>query len=101
MTCAHTVETDFTVALTAGLAYYVFVFFKAFQQRNVAHMHYRLVMPVSYAMSITEVIVVSFIALGAINAEHWTDMVPMVLGIGTGGGAGALTAMWVHKRYVK
>lgn len=87
--------------LFAGLAYFVFVFFKAAQQRNVAFMHYKWVMPVSYCMSTTEIFVISVVALKAIGAENWTDMIPMALTIGTGGGLGAIVAMYLHHRYIK
>lgn len=91
--------------LLAGIAYFVFVFFKAAQQRNVAFMHYRWVMPTSYCMSTTEVIVGSMIAVKAVhvvmNDESLFEMVPMILTIGTGGGLGAMLAMYLHSRYIK
>lgn len=86
--------------LIAGIAYFVFVFFKAIQQRNVAYLHYKWVMPTSYCMSTTEILVISVVALKAINADTWMDMVPMALTIGTGGGLGAIVAMYLHHRYV-
>ena len=87
--------------LFAGVAYFVFVFFKALQQRNVAFMHYRWVLPVSYCMSTTELIVISVVALKAIGSESWTEMIPMVFTVGTGGGLGAIIAMYVHPRWIK
>ncbi|MCK5642261.1 MAG: hypothetical protein KAJ19_15755 [Gammaproteobacteria bacterium] len=87
--------------LLAGVAYFVFVFFKAIQQRNVAFLHYKWVLPTSYCMSTTELIVISVIALKAVNSESWMDMIPMVLTVGTGGGLGAIVAMYLHNRYIK
>lgn len=87
--------------LLAGIAYFVFVFFKAAQQRNVAFMHYKWVMPTSYCMATTEIIVISVVAVKAINAGTWMDMVPMAITIGTGGGLGAILAMYLHHRYIK
>jgi hypothetical protein len=87
--------------LIAGVAYFVFVFFKALQQRNVAFMHYKFVMPVSYCMSTTELLVISVVALKAVGAESWIDMIPMVLTVGTGGGLGAIVAMYLHNRFIK
>lgn len=84
--------------LVAGGAYFVFVFFKAFQQRNVAFNHYGWVMPLSYLMSIAEVAIISLVALQAVEAESWKDMIPFVAGIGTGGGLGALSSMWLHNK---
>ena len=87
-------------ALAAGGAYFVFVFFKAFQQRNVAFMHYKWVMPLSYLMSVTEVLVIAVVAREAVGAERIADMLPMIVGIGTGGGLGALASMFIHHKYI-
>ena len=99
------------IELIAGIAYFVFVFFKAFQQRNVAFDHYWPVLPISYLMAASEVLVISGVSLrvGAnlfvIEDGHlvfvyelarMTELVPMMLAIGTGGGIGALCAMWIH-----
>lgn len=86
--------------LLAGLAYFIFVFFKAFQQRNVAFMHYRWILPISYAMACTEVFVISLVALEASQGLSW-DLLWFALTIGTGGGLGAVVSMYLHNRYVK
>jgi hypothetical protein len=85
--------------LTAGTAYFIFVFFKAFQQKNVAFNHYRWVLPISYAMSATEVLVISFIAVKAAQGISW-ELIWFALSIGTGGGLGAIAAMKFHNRYI-
>ena len=85
-------------ALIAGAAYFVFVFFKAFQQRNVAFNHYRWVMPLSYLMSLSEITVIAMIAVTAVGAESLIDMIPMALGVGTGGGIGAMLSMYLHNK---
>jgi len=85
--------------IMAGLAYCVFVFFKAFQQKNVAFDHYKWVMPISYAMAATEVLVISLIAVKAAQGLNW-DMVWFALSIGTGGGLGAVAAMRFHNRFI-
>ena len=90
---------DHARELLAGAAYCVFVFFKAFQQKNVAFDHYKWVMPISYAMSATEVLVISLIAVEAAQGLSW-DLVWFALSIGTGGGLGALAAMRFHNRYI-
>ena len=87
-------------ALLAGTAYFLFVFFKAFQQKNVAFDHYWWVMPISYGMSFTEVLVISLIAYKAAQGLSW-DLVWFALSIGTGGGSGAMIAMYIHNRFVK
>lgn len=89
-----------TSALAAGAAYFLYVFFKAFQQKNVAFNHYWWVMPISYAMSFTEVLVISLIAFKAAQGLEW-GLVWFALSIGTGGGTGAMLAMYVHNRFIK
>jgi hypothetical protein len=90
-----------TPAIIAGALHFVFVFFKAFQQRNVAFMHYGWVMPISFCMSTTEVFAVGIIAVGAVEATHWWHMLPYAFCLGVGGGIGAITAMWLHKKVLK
>ena len=87
-------------SLIAAAAYFVFVFFKAFQQRNVAFMHYAWVMPLSYLMSASEVAVIALVARQGVAAENLMDMAPILLGVGTGGGLGALASMFIHHRYI-
>lgn len=86
--------------LAAGVAYFVYVFFKAFQQKNVAFDHYKWVMPISYGMAFMEVLVISLVAFQA-SKGITPDLIWFAVAIGTGGGLGALTAMWIHNRYVK
>jgi hypothetical protein len=94
------------IELIAGIAYFVFVFFKAFQQRNVSWMNYKYVMPISYLMSVSEVIVISTVAytgaqLFPFSMAALIEILPMIFAIGTGGGLGCLSAMYLHHRYVK
>lgn len=86
--------------ILAGIAYFVFVFFKAFQQRNVAFLHYRWILPISYAMACTEVLVISLVAYEATQGLNW-DLFWFAVTIGTGGGLGAVVSMWIHNRYIK
>jgi hypothetical protein len=88
-----------TNEILAGVAYFVFVFFKAFQQRNVAFLHYWWVMPISYLMACTEVFVISLVAHEATQGLSWS-LLWFALTIGTGGGLGAVISMWVHNRYI-
>ncbi len=87
--------------LVAGLAYFVFVFFKAFQQRNVAFLHYKWVFPTSIAMAFAEVIIHSLIALNVLTEGLGPGLVFYALAIGTGGGSGALLAMYLHNKHVE
>lgn len=85
--------------LLAGAVYFVFVFFRAFQQRNVAFLHYKWVLPTSYGMSFSEVFIISLVALSVINKGglSW-DLAWYGLSIGTGAGLGAICAMKLHER---
>jgi hypothetical protein len=87
-------------ALTAGAAHFVFVFFKAAQQRNVAFMHYAWIMPVSMAMSTTEVFVLSLVAVRAVQASSILNMWPFVVALSIGGGLGAILSMWAHNKFI-
>lgn len=75
------------------LASFVFIFLKAFQQRNVAFDHSKWVLPTSLGMAFVEVFVVA-----AIAREGFGLMLVGVVGLGSG--LGALAAMYVHKRWV-
>ncbi len=87
--------------ITVFVANFVFVFFKAFQQRNVAFMHYKWVMPISLLMAFTELYVISAVALRVIKADYYLDMWPLILAVALGGGLGALSSMYLHNRYLK
>lgn len=86
--------------LLAGIAYFVFVFFKAFQQRNVAFMNYKWIIPISYAMATTEVFVISLVAYEAGTQGLSWGLLWFALTIGTGGGLGAVASMWLHHKYL-
>jgi len=73
----------------AGLASMLFVFLKAFQQRNVAFDNYVAVMPVSILMAATEVYVI-----GSVARQGWH--LPLVAAIGVGAGIGCMAAMYLH-----
>ena len=87
-------------AAVAGAAHFVFVFFKAAQQRNVAFMHYRWVVPISFFMSAMEVFVLSLVAMKAVTTDNILEMWPYVLTLGLGGGLGAILAMYIHHKYI-
>jgi len=86
--------------LLVGTANFMFIFLKAFQQRNVSFMHYAWVLPTSFTMGIVEVGVVGAVALEATKADHFLDMWPMIVAIGLGGGLGCLASMYIHHKYI-
>lgn len=79
--------------LIAFCAAFVFIFLKAFQQLNVLHKQYLLVLPTSMLMAACEAYV---IATTARNGYGW-----IVLAIGLGSGLGAMASMWIHSRITK
>jgi hypothetical protein len=72
-------------------ASFVFIFLRAFQQRNVAFDNYLAIVPTSLLMAATEVIVIANIA-----SRGWH--LPLVLAVGFGSGLGAIVAVLTHKR---
>lgn len=72
-------------------ASFVFIFLRAFQQRNVAFDNYAAIMPTSLLMAATEVVVI-------VNIATMGWHLPLVLAVGIGSGSGALCAMIAHKR---
>jgi len=75
-------------------ACYVYVLLRAFQQRNVVHDNYLWIVPTSYLMATGDVFIIAFIAHAGWNI--W-----IVLANGTGGALGCLSAMYIHRRWVK
>lgn len=80
-------------AFSVFFASFIFVFLKAFQQRNVAFDHYWWVAPTSFGMAATEVYVISTIVITGYSLS-------VVLGMGAGGATGALIAMYLHRKYL-
>ena len=86
--------------ILVGAANFMFIFLKAFQQRNVAFMHYAWVLPTSAAMAVVEVGVVGAVAIEATRATSFMDLWPVIGAIALGGGLGCLASMWVHHKYI-
>lgn len=80
------------------VANFVFIFLKAFQQRNVAYMHYLPVIPTSILMALTEVYVIATIAVQALSGSLGVED---ILAIALGGGIGCMASMWAHNRLFK
>lgn len=80
----------------AFLSSFAFVFVKAFQQLNVVHGLKLAAFLTAYLMALFEVL-----TLGALAYQFATvgiNALWMVIPIGTGGGLGVISSMWVHKR---
>lgn len=79
---------------TIGLAFgasFIFIFLKAFQQRNVIHDNFKWVFPTSIGMALTEYGVIAIIAA---RGYH----LPLVLAAGVGAGLGSMGAMVLHRK---
>lgn len=76
--------------LTVGLASFIGVFFKAFQQLNVMHHQIGWILPVSYVMAASEVFVITQVAM---TMNPW-----LIFPLGTGAGIGCISSMLLHKR---
>lgn len=80
------------------LANYVHIFLRAFQQRNVAHLRYWPVLPLSLLLAMTEVYMIAQVGILAVTeALQWHH----ILVIALGGGLGCMTSMWAHGRIFK
>lgn len=86
--------------LIAGIAYFVFVFFRAFQQRNVVFLNYRWILPTSIVIAQAEVLIHSLIALNIVTEGLGLNLILYALSIGVGGGGGCLLAMYLHSQHV-
>ena len=86
--------------LLVGAANFIFIFLKAFQQRNVAFMHYAWVLPTSAMMAVVEVGVVGAVAIEATRSESFVDMWPLISAVALGGGLGCLASMYIHHKYI-
>ena len=75
-------------------ANYAFIALKAWQQRNVAFNNYLAVLPTSWLIAAAEVYVIATVADKGFGL--W-----VVLTLGTAGGLGAMTAMYLHGRVFK
>ncbi len=75
----------------ACVASFVSVFLKGFQHKNVIGGHYRLVFFTSYAMAVTDVVVVGIIVKGG-----WAVAIPS----GTGAALGMVLSMYLHDRFI-
>jgi hypothetical protein len=77
----------------AALANFIFVFLKAFQQRNVTLNTPKWVLPTSYGMALTEVYVISLVVRLGYDPL-------LIVWVGTGAGLGALSAMYIHRKHI-
>ena len=85
------------------MACFARVFLRALQQRNVMCLNYKLVPPVSFLMTLTEVYVWGAIVVSILqvlkSGDFW-EMAPTVLVMAIGSTLGCMAAMYLHSKYV-
>ena len=79
---------------TLFVATYIFIFLKAFQQRNVVHNDWRFIAPTSMAMAFVEYYVIALVA------RQGYGLAIVIVG-GAGAGLGAMSAMLLHNAHLK
>ena len=84
--------------LTIGCMYFIYVFMRAFQQRNVIHNNYKWIPPVSYAMAVCDSFLIYSIAK---HADAFYAIALIAFSAGTGGSIGCIAAMLLHDKIFK
>jgi hypothetical protein len=84
--------------LALFISNYVYIFLKAFQQKNVMHDNFKLVIPTSFGMATCEYFIMGTIALIAVNGQGFVHTAINVASIGLGGGLGSVCAMYYYKK---
>ena len=82
----------FELLLAAGVAQFINIALKAFQQLNVMNYKYRWIPPTSMCMAVFEVFIIAMIAR---TQDSWYLI---IIPVGIGGCLGCMFSMWVHKR---
>lgn len=84
--------------LSLFMANFIYIALKAFQQKNVMHDQYKLMVPTSCSMAICEYFITGTIALIAISGNGFVHTAVNVLSIGLGGGLGSVLATYYHHK---
>ena len=80
---------------------FIYIFVKAFQQRNVTWLKYSPVFPTSLSMAVTQVYIWRVVAMRTNAGDSFLQMWPIILVLAFAGGFGCISAMYLHKRYIK
>lgn len=83
---------------TLFLITFALVATKAFQQRNVAHAHWGLLLPTSAVFAFFELLSIGMVAKGFIAGD---SLLGMWLALAAGGGLGCLFSVWFHMRVTR
>lgn len=85
--------------LALGAANFLYIFLKAFQQRNVAYLHYGWALATNFFLVCTEVYVMGSIALAVITGGQLAVLYTIIV-MTLGGGSGCLLSMYLHSTYI-
>ena len=80
-------------------ANFMYLFLKAFQQRNVAYLHYGWAIATNFFLVCAEVFVMGSIALAVLTGSP-TAVLLTVLCLSIGGGTGCIVSMYLHSKYI-
>lgn len=83
-----------------ALANFAYIFLKAWQQRNVAYLHYGWAAFTNAFLVGTEMFVVGNVAVAAVSG-NWHHILLVFVAMTIGGGSGCTASMWLHQRYLK
>lgn len=83
-----------------SLANFVYIFLKAFQNKNVIGGHYGLASITNMFLVATEMFVMGSIALAAVTGG-FLPLLYTFIALSIGGGAGCVTAMYIHTKHVR
>lgn len=74
---------------------FIHIALRAFQQRNVAHLRYLPILPISFLLAATEVYVIVAVANNDNLAWHHVGALAL------GGGLGCMLSMYLHDKVFK
>ncbi len=80
---------------------FVFIFVKAFQQRNVTWMKYRPVLPSSFSMTVTQVYIWHTVTIRTMAGDSFLEMWPLILTLTIAAWLGTISGRYLHDRYIK
>lgn len=78
----------------AFLTSFLYIGIKVFQQLNVQHRLYHLMVGTSFVMAVCEAVIV---VAQTKHGFHW----PTVCAVGLGAGLGSVAGTWMHHRYLE
>jgi hypothetical protein len=85
---------------TITIANFFYIFLKAWQQRNVAFMHYGWAAITNAFLVATEIFVMGNIAVTVVTKSP-LEVLYLFIAMSIGGGSGCILSMYIHNKYIK